>query len=83
MGSKSDGFPCDHINSDCCNEPVRFKEVSNGYSMTAWCSKCGNYKFTGRVETLIALWLGNLDAVNKNKGYIPEWIRKIGKVKNL
>lgn len=75
MGSKTDGHPCDHIKSKCCNEPVRFRATSYGYSVEAWCSKCGNYVYNGRTEGLIALWLGNLTAVEQNKGYIPKWVR--------
>jgi len=76
MGSKTEGFKTDHILSKCCQAIVRFKPVSEGYSMSAWCSKCDNYLFTGRTESLIALWLGNQEAVIKNKGYIPDWVEE-------
>lgn len=76
MGSKTDGHKCDHILSKCCNAPIRFEAKADGYSVDAWCSKCGNYVYTGRTESLIALWLGNFEAVRKNKGYIPEWAKK-------
>ena len=73
MGSKNDGFPTDHIKSKCCKGIVRINPTANGYSMTAWCSICGNYVFNGRTEALIALWMGDKEAVIKNKGYIPKW----------
>lgn len=76
MGSKTDGFKTDHVLSRCCKEPVRFKSISNGYSLQAWCSKCGNYSFNGRIEALLALWLGNHEAVIKNKGYVPKWVKE-------
>lgn len=74
MGNKLDGFKTDHLFSKCCKELVRFQTISNGYSLNAWCPKCGNYCFTGRIESLIALWLGDKEAVIKNKGYIPSWM---------
>lgn len=76
MGSKNDGFLCDHLNSKCCKAPIRFITTANGYSVSAWCSKCGNYVYNGRTEGLIALWLGDLKGVIINKGYTPDWITK-------
>ncbi len=73
MGNKKEGFETDHIKSRCCNEIVRFKPTADGYSIEAWCQKCGNYVFNGRTETLIALWLGNTIAVMMNIGYMPKW----------
>ena len=76
MGSKLDGFKTDHIMSECCQATIRFKPTSDGYSIEAWCSKCGNYIFTGRTESLIAFWLGDFEATLKNKGYVPEWVEE-------
>lgn len=75
MGSKTDGFKTDHLLSECCNNAVRFQPTSNGYSVTAWCQKCGKHIFNGRTEALIALWIGDKNAVIANKGYIPKWSR--------
>lgn len=74
MGSKTDGFKSDHLKSNCCQEPIRFNPTSDGYSMEAWCPKCGNYVFTGRTEALISLWMGKMEAVISNKGYVPLWV---------
>jgi hypothetical protein len=76
MGNKNDGFKCDHLISRCCEKPVRFETKADGYSMTAWCCKCGTYVFTGRSESLLAFWIGDLEAVKKNKGYVPEWVEE-------
>jgi len=76
MGNKGDGFPCTHVKSKCCNELIRFRATAEGYSIEAWCPKCGNYKFHGRTEALIALWLGDFEAVKKNKGYTPDWVKE-------
>lgn len=70
MGSKTDGNKCDHLTSKCCKAPVRF--FTNGYSVESWCSECGNYIFTGRIEALLALWYGDKEALLKNKGFIPD-----------
>ncbi|KKM00462.1 hypothetical protein LCGC14_1804210 [marine sediment metagenome] len=75
MNKKEEGFKTDHLLSKCCQEIVRFRLTSNGYSTEAWCSKCGNYLFTGRTESLIALWMGDKEAVIKNKGYVPSWVK--------
>lgn len=75
MGNKNDGWKTDYILSKCCQEGVRIKPTAEGYSMEAWCSKCGNYVFNGRTESLIALWMGDMKAVIKNKGYTPSWIK--------
>ena len=79
MGSKNDGFRCDHLNSICCKAPVRFETSSDGYTTTAWCSECGKYCNTGRTEALIALKLGNLRGYAMNMGYLPHWYRKLMK----
>ncbi len=76
MGNKNNGYKTDYILSKCCKKPIRFTTTSYGYSLEAWCSKCGNYIYNGRTESLIALWYGDLKAVIKNKGYTPEWIKK-------
>ncbi|KKN76313.1 hypothetical protein LCGC14_0371650 [marine sediment metagenome] len=76
MGNRKDGFETDHMKSACCNDVVRFKPISDGYSIEAWCQKCGNYVFNGRTETLIALWKGNNEAVIANIGYVPKWVEK-------
>lgn len=77
MGNKLDGFKCDHLISDCCNAPIRFLTTADGYSINSWCEKCGNYVFNGRTEGLIGLWMGDLEAVIKNKGYVPEWAKDL------
>lgn len=74
MGSKKDGFKTDYLLSKCCLKPIRFNPTSDGYSLEAWCSDCGKYVFVGRTESLIALWLGDKEAVTKNKGYLPSWV---------
>lgn len=74
MGSKKDGFETDYILSKCCKAIVRFRTISEAYSLHAWCSKCGRYVFNGRTESLIALWIGDKEAVIKNKGYVPSWV---------
>ena len=77
MGDKNDGYKCDHLNSQCCQKPIRF-ETKNGYSLQAWCSECGKYVFTGRIESLIALKMGDLNAYRLNyNGYNPEWVKTI------
>ena len=74
MGNKNDGHRCDWIKSECCKGKIRFEALNDGYSIAAWCQKCGNYLFAGRTETLIALWLGDKEAVIKNKGNLPKWM---------
>lgn len=74
MGRKNEGFRMDHSVSKCCKEIIRFKPTADGYSILAWCQKCGNYLFNGRTEALLALWLGDKESVIKNKGYIPSWV---------
>lgn len=76
MGSKTDGFKTDHLLSKCCKEAVRFNPISDGYSIESWCSNCGKIVFNGRTETLIALWMGDHEAVIKNKGYTPAWLEE-------
>lgn len=76
MGSKDDGFKTDHLLSKCCQEVIRVESISDGYSLNAWCSKCGTYCFAGRTESLIALWIGDTEAVMKNKGFIPSWLKE-------
>jgi len=76
MADKNDGFRTDHIKSKCCNAVIRFEPLSNGYSISAWCQKCGNYIFNSRTETLICLWLGDKEAVIKNVGYMPKWVEE-------
>lgn len=76
MGSKTDGFYCDHVKSKCCNDRVRFITTGISYSIQVWCEKCGNYIFNGRIETFIALWMGDFVAIEKNKGYLPEWLEE-------
>jgi hypothetical protein len=67
-------FRCDHVKSPCCDEPVLFEINYDGHVLRAWCEGCGKYLFNGRSETLIALWLGDKEAVKLNKGYIPDWV---------
>ena len=74
MESKNEGFKMDHSVSKCCQEIIRFKMVSDGYSISSWCSKCGNYIFNGRTESLLALWMGDKESVVTNKGYLPLWL---------
>lgn len=81
MGNKEEGFKTDHLLSKCCQEIIRFKPTSNGYSIQVWCENCGNYVFNGRTESLIALWIGNKEAIIKNIGFIPSWLEKIEKDK--
>ena len=69
----------DHVKSNCCNAIIHFQTTSLGYSINVWCSKCNNYLFTGRIETLISLWLGNINSVIKNKGYLPKWYIELDK----
>ena len=76
MDSKTEGFKTDHMKSACCNDIIRFEPLSDGYSISAWCQKCGDYIFNGRTETLLALWLGNNEAVTANIGYVPKWVRE-------
>ena len=76
MGSKTDGYECDHLKSSCCNASIRFLVGSDGYTIEAWCETCGNYKVAGRIETLLALYVGDLEAVKKNRGYLPGWIKQ-------
>ena len=76
MGNKEEGFRTDHLQSKCCQEPIRFQPTSEGFSLEAWCSKCGDYSFIGRVESLISFWMGDKESVIKNKGYIPSWLKK-------
>jgi hypothetical protein len=76
VDSKLWGYYCDHVKSKCCQAKVRFIGTNDWYSIEVWCEKCGNYKITGRLETLIAFWLGDKEAVIKNKGYLPDWYNK-------
>lgn len=75
MGSKTDGNKCKYLLSHCCKSPVRF-ETKSGFSVDAWCEKCGNYVFTGRIEALISLKLGDLQSYRNNyNGFNPDWIK--------
>lgn len=69
----------DHVKSNCCNDTIYFQTTSLGYSINVWCSKCKNYLFTGRLETLISFWFGDLQATIKNKGYLPNWFKDLDK----
>ena len=80
---RKEGYKTDHLLSKCCQEIVRFEPISDGYSMEAWCSKCGTYCFVGRTESLIALWIGDKEAIIKNKGFIPSWVKKITQYNNI
>jgi len=75
LGSRKDGFKCEYLKSRCCDAEIRF-ETHNGYSIQVWCSECGNYMFTGRIEGLISLWVGDKKAILRNKGFVPEWSKE-------
>lgn len=76
LGSKTDGFKTKHLKSECCNANVRFESYGKGFSIKCWCEECGKYIYNGRIEGLIAFWMGNLKETTLNKGYTPEWINK-------
>lgn len=79
MGSKTDGFLCNHLYSDCCQRQVRFISLSNGHSTDVWCPGCGTYLYKGKTEGLIALWLGKLEIMEeKIVGYLPKWLKSLG-----
>lgn len=77
MGSKKDGHECKFLKSDCCGAPIRFETYGEGFSIRCWCEECGNYKYHGRIEGLLALWLGDNKSIVDNVGHIPQWLARI------
>ncbi len=76
MGSKTDGFPIRHIKNPCCYpSPVMF--TFNGNHSLVWCKECGKYFYNKPTQSLIALYMGDFEAVKAWNGYLPDWLNKL------